>query len=118
MNISETKVIYDLTQKTRQEKMVWTRQDEVEMQNFSNSRTIEAYSVEYNGERLELFVESRVDEEYDTNVHRTLTHLYILGDNGEHLWKFPDNDAIDDLLSSVQVHTRKVGNRLKKLLEG
>ena len=117
MNISETKVIYDLTQKTRQEKMVWHKLGDYDSRDFANSRIVEAYRVDYNDESLELLVEVRVDDEFDTNVHRTITHLYILDESGDHLWRFPDNDAIGDLLSAVQFQTGKVADRLKNLMK-
>jgi hypothetical protein len=117
MNMSETKVIYDFTQKTRQGKMNWSKINDYDSRAFSNTRIVEAYRVDHNEEALELLVEVRVDDEFDTNVHRTVTHLYILDESGGHLWRFPDNDAIGDLLSAVQFQTGKVAGRLKNLMK-
>lgn len=117
MDINETQVIYDLTQKTRQGKLKWVRNRNYDFGDFSNSRIVEAYQVDHKGESLELLVESRVDDEYDTNVFRTITHLWIMDDSGDRLWRFPDNDALEDLLSTVRFQTGKVADRLRKLTE-
>ena len=117
MNISETKIIYDFTQKTRQSKMNWRKSNGDETQDFTNSKILEAYSVSYNEESLKLVVENRVDDDFDTSFYSTVIHLYILDESGDALWRFPDNDALKDLLNAIQFQTGKVADRLKNLMK-
>lgn len=115
--MSETEAIYDFTQKTRSGVLVWNKHSDT-FPEYSNSRVTEAYTTTYNDETLNLSVESRVDTEYDTDFHKTIIHLWILDDNKTPLWRFPDNNALGDLLDTVRYQTGKVADRINRLRKG
>ena len=117
MNFNETKVLYKFAQKTREGEMTWEKKG-APFEDFANSRLSERYATSFNGEALELSVESRVDTMADVDYHRSIIHLWVLDDNGDQVWRFPDNDALEDLLNTVRYQTGKVGDRLKRLMEG
>ena len=65
---------------------------------------------------MELLVESREDITEEAVTCRVLPHLWILDESGNHLWQFPDDDAINDLLNTVRFKVGKIADRIGNLM--